>query len=72
MTKFNFKISKDIEDDCLKKNWNSIYNHSDINSFFSSYEWNHNLFKYVYCDKKSYFLEKKKPKDKQKHRELKQ
>ena len=44
MTKFNFKISKDIEDDCLKKNWNSIYNHSDINSFFSSYEWNHNLF----------------------------
>ena len=56
MTKFNFKISKNIEDDCLKKNWISIYNHSDINSFFSSYEWNHNLFKYVYCDKKSYFL----------------
>ena len=56
MSKFSAKIYIDINDHELSSEWKNLYQNTKVSSFFSSYEWNYNLAKFIYQNSNSYFL----------------
>ena len=56
MGKFSVKIYIDINDHELSSEWKNLYQNTKVSSFFSSYEWNYNLAKFIYQNSNSYFL----------------
>ena len=55
MKKIDIKFYSSFHNNELVKSWKKLYLESENTSFFSSYEWNYNLSKYLYKDNK-YFI----------------